>query len=378
MLSAFDEEVAASIARSAKAVNDTEAAKSEPSLFGEEARLAQLATTEGPGAVNSDKAREEVVNLSGRDEYESLHKGNPNYTPVRGQVDISSPSTVEYVDDGHVLIHIPRIAQQIKASQECDAAKKRDELEEMIRTGTPSGAREPVTLEGRYIDTEEPIGTVEVDGGPKVAMYNFSMSMKDDESFKQLEQKSERGAQFDALLAAAEKLLMWLGIDPEESGVLETPRRYIDFLSEFAQPVDLVAMLKQFEYEDSGSTGAMVVQTGIPFRGLCEHHLLPFMGTASIGYIPNKKVVGLSKLTRMTQAAGTLRPSTQETITNKIADALHHGIEPLGVMVVTSALHTCMSVRGINAPGVSTKVSAIRGAYIHSQAARQEFLSLVS
>jgi GTP cyclohydrolase I len=179
-----------------------------------------------------------------------------------------------------------------------------------------------------------------------------------------------------AVTSAMANILYFWGLK-DAPGMEETPARWMRFFEEFNQPVDLQEMMKAFDHESGSDVGAMVVQSGIPFRGLCEHHLLPFYGTCDLGYIPGSRVVGLSKLTRVVQAAGTSRPSIQERITNQIADAIHKGISALGVIVVTRAEHTCMSVRGVNSPGVKTIVSALRGNFVHVPAARQEFLSLV-
>lgn len=162
-----------------------------------------------------------------------------------------------------------------------------------------------------------------------------------------------------------------------EPGMTDTPERWARFFAEFNRPCNLVGLVRGFDHEGGSDVGAMVVQSGIPFRGLCEHHLLPFYGTCDLGYIPSLRVIGLSKLTRLVQAAGTRRPSIQERITNEIADALKEGINPLGVIVVTRAEHTCMSVRGVNAPGVRTIVSALRGNFVHVPAARAEFIGLI-
>jgi len=160
----------------------------------------------------------------------------------------------------------------------------------------------------------------------------------------------------------------------------ETAERVLRFWKEFVNPtVDLPALLKVGFEDDSphSQTGAMVVQTEVPFRGLCAHHLLPFIGTASVGYLPRKRVVGLSKIARLVDAAGTRLPSTQELITNLVADTLNDALECNGVIVVTSATHMCMSARGVRAQGAVTKVSAIRGLFIHSQPARNEFFQVV-
>jgi GTP cyclohydrolase I len=179
---------------------------------------------------------------------------------------------------------------------------------------------------------------------------------------------------------AVRRLLDAFGLDRNSEHFSETPRRVWGLLAEFCNPdTDLQAILKTgFDNgHERNETGAMVVQTNIPLRGLCAHHLCPFFGTAAVGYIPGERIVGLSKLARLVDATGTMCPSTQEAITNKVADVLHEGIQTKGVMVVTKALHTCMSVRGVNTPNVYTTVSAIRGNFIHVPAAKQEFLALI-
>lgn len=172
-------------------------------------------------------------------------------------------------------------------------------------------------------------------------------------------------------------LMMHMGLDPREEGLRDTPRRVAELFREFCQPADLAAILKDGFDATSYKSKSMVVQTGIPFRGMCEHHFLPFSGRACFGYLPSDRVVGLSKITRLVQAAGTLRPSTQEQITDTVADIFHRTLNPLGTIVVTSAIHGCMSVRGVNSPGIWTKVSAARGNFMHVPAARDEFLGLI-
>lgn len=168
--------------------------------------------------------------------------------------------------------------------------------------------------------------------------------------------------------------------DPSNSPhMAETALRVFRFWKEFSnRTVDLDAILKDgFENEDPhAATGGMVVQKNIPFRGLCAHHLLPFVGRAAIGYLPRDRVVGLSKMARLVDACGTKEPSTQEAITNEIADVME-GLNGNGTIVVTTAVHMCMVARGINAPGTETTCSAIRGNFIHSPGARQEFFALV-
>lgn len=162
----------------------------------------------------------------------------------------------------------------------------------------------------------------------------------------------------------------------ERPGMAETPRRVAALWREFSRPkTDLDEILsKSFETASS----AMVIQTKIPFRGLCEHHLFPFSGECAIGYIPNGEVIGLSKLARLVRALGAAHPTIQEDLTDEIADTLQTKLSPSprGVIVVVSAEHTCMTCRGALAPGVRTITSALRGSF-EEPAVRAEFYSLV-
>jgi GTP cyclohydrolase I len=138
-----------------------------------------------------------------------------------------------------------------------------------------------------------------------------------------------------------------------------------------------MAILKE-GFETGGGEGGMVIQQNIPLRGLCEHHLAPFFGYAHIAYLPRARQVGLSKMARLVDAIGTCAPSMQEHMSDHIADILNRGLEPNGVMVVTEAIHTCMSVRGVHAPGVITTASALRGIFLTNPAAKSEALALMS
>lgn len=165
----------------------------------------------------------------------------------------------------------------------------------------------------------------------------------------------------------------------------ETPRRVASLLEAFTHvEVDLVDVMKSGF--SSNHDNMMVVQTNIPFKGLCAHHLVPFWGEAAIGYLPKSRVIGLSKLARLVTAAGERMPSTQETITSTIADVLWKGgkdnddigLNSAGVAVVSKAWHGCMAVRGPNVPHAQTVVSAVRGAFVYSSSTKEEFLSMVN
>jgi GTP cyclohydrolase I len=174
------------------------------------------------------------------------------------------------------------------------------------------------------------------------------------------------------------EVIRLIGLNPDEEGLVDTPKRIAKFLREFNTPFDPGILLGTgFAHETNGSSiHSMVVQSNIPFRGLCEHHFAPMTGRAAIGYVPDKKVIGLSKMARLVQAVGTERPSLQEAISERIADLFSQYVEPKGCIVIIKAEHSCMTCRGINTPGVVTTTSSIRGIFRDVQAARQEFFEL--
>lgn len=174
---------------------------------------------------------------------------------------------------------------------------------------------------------------------------------------------------------AMRKLMALIGLDKYDPNMVDTPLRFSKYLKEFINPdTDLEAELGT-SFPNEG-IDAMVVQSGIPFRAVCAHHLLPFFGTAAIGYIPTERVVGLSKLARLVRSAGTKKPSMQETITSEIADTIEKVLKPRGCMIVIDAEHTCMAIRGVVAPGVTTSTSAVRGVYRDAVHTRTEFFEL--
>lgn len=138
--------------------------------------------------------------------------------------------------------------------------------------------------------------------------------------------------------------------------------------------VDPASLLKTFE-EGAQGVDEMVVVRAIPFYSTCEHHLLPFFGTATVGYVPSGRIVGLSKVNRLVDAFAR-RLQVQERLTNQIADAMQDALLPVGVGVVLNARHLCMESRGIRQQGCSTITSALRGAIRDKPEARAEFLAL--
>ena len=165
-------------------------------------------------------------------------------------------------------------------------------------------------------------------------------------------------------------LLRALGQDMDREGLRETPRRVVKMLRELTTP-------EPFNFTVFASEGMseMIVQAPIPFRSLCEHHMLPFVGTAAVCYVPRERIVGLSKLARAVHycAAGL---QNQERITTAVADMLAHNLDTPDVGVVLRARHLCMEMRGVRAPDVFTTTSCLRGALLDDARARDEFLRL--
>ncbi len=172
------------------------------------------------------------------------------------------------------------------------------------------------------------------------------------------------------------QLISGLGENVEREGLLKTPQRVersLRFLTSGYQ-ADVATVLNGALFEAEGSE--MVVVKGIEFYSLCEHHMLPFFGTAHIAYIPNKKILGLSKFARVVDVFAR-RMQVQERMTSQIADALLEALEPKGIAVVTEASHLCMMMRGVEKQGSSTRTSAMRGIFKEDARTRQEFLEAI-
>lgn len=174
---------------------------------------------------------------------------------------------------------------------------------------------------------------------------------------------------------AIRELLTAIGEDPNREGLLETPRRVAQMYTEIVGGFDLdAAEVLRTQFDEAHQE--MVLMRDMPFYSLCEHHLLPFFGTAHVAYIPRGKVVGISKLARAVDVYAR-RPQVQERLTSQIADAIMETVDPEGAAVVMRAEHLCMAMRGIRKPGTSIVTSALRGVFETSGRTRGEVLSLL-
>lgn len=184
-----------------------------------------------------------------------------------------------------------------------------------------------------------------------------------------------KGVDQERVARAVREILEAIGEEPGREGLRETPRRIAEMYEE------LFAGLHQ-DPREVLTTGfqephrEMVILKNIPFYSLCEHHFLPFHGRAHVGYVPEGRIAGASKIARAVDILAR-RPQLQERLTGQIADAIMEGLSPDGVAVVIEAEHLCMTMRGVQKPGTTLVTSAIRGGFRRRAVTRAEFLALV-
>lgn len=188
--------------------------------------------------------------------------------------------------------------------------------------------------------------------------------------------KSERPSELEAL-NAVKTLISWAGDNPDREGLIDTPKRVINAYKEYfsGYGVDTDKILgKTFEeiegYED------IVLLKNMRFESHCEHHIAPFIGIAHIAYLPNKKVVGISKIARLLDVFAK-RLQTQETMTSQIAETINKTLKPRGVAVFIDAEHQCMTTRGIHKPGTTTVTTAMIGEFEKNAEVRDNFFKLI-
>ena len=179
----------------------------------------------------------------------------------------------------------------------------------------------------------------------------------------------------EGLLRIIHEMIGAIGLNPDSDGLQDTPRRITDMYLELFEglwqdPREALTVQFAEDHEE------MVILRNIPFYSMCEHHFLPFHGQAAVGYLPDGKIVGLSKLARAVEIFAR-RPQVQERLTGQIADVIEEVVGAKGVGVVIEAEHLCMTARGVRKPGSSMVTSAMRGRFRADQNTRQEFLSLI-
>jgi GTP cyclohydrolase I len=179
------------------------------------------------------------------------------------------------------------------------------------------------------------------------------------------------GADLVAAERAAAAFLAALGVELTGEGLGETPARMAKAYAELFDPKPL----RLTTFPNTEGYDELVIAREIPFRTVCEHHLLPFSGVAQVGYLPGERILGLSKLARLVEYFSA-RPQTQERLTKQVADYLYESVRARGAGVVMQAEHTCMTLRGVRAVGSKTVTSALLGTLREDQRSRTEFFAL--
>ena len=178
--------------------------------------------------------------------------------------------------------------------------------------------------------------------------------------------------------AAVRTMLAWTGDNPDREGLVETPKRVVRAYEQFfagyeMDPKEVLSIV----FEEVEGYDEMVIVKDIRVESHCEHHIVPILGKAHVGYLPNKRIVGISKLARVVDIFGK-RLQTQEVMTAQIANVINEVLEPKGVAVVMNAKHQCMTTRGVHKPESSTITSTMLGAFRENPDTRAEFMNLIT
>ncbi len=194
----------------------------------------------------------------------------------------------------------------------------------------------------------------------------------DDNRLRALERPSREEAE-----AAVRTLLQWSGDDPDREGLRDTPMRVVRAYEEFfgGYAVDPMDVLER-TFEETDGYDEMIVLRDVRFESHCEHHMVPILGVCHVAYLPERRVVGISKIARVIDAYAK-RLQIQEKMTAQIANSIQAVLQPKGVAVVVRASHQCMTTRGVHKPGVSMVTSRMLGEFRDNPATRREFLAMI-
>lgn len=209
------------------------------------------------------------------------------------------------------------------------------------------------------------------------AVFQDPMQMFDEKTDAAVRNALERPSRAEAE-AAVRTLISWAGDDPSREGLLETPKRVVKAYTEFFKGYTLdPEEVLQKTFEEVEGYDEMVTIRDIDLESYCEHHMVPILGKAHVAYLPDRRVVGISKLARVVQIYSK-RLQIQEKLTVQIADTIDRVLSPKGVAVVIEAEHQCMTTRGVHKPGAVTVTSRMTGAFRKNDATRREFLSMIN
>ncbi|MDX1484187.1 MAG: GTP cyclohydrolase I FolE [Alphaproteobacteria bacterium] len=209
-------------------------------------------------------------------------------------------------------------------------------------------------------------------------MAPFDLNLDDSDKDTLIESGLRVGVTLAEAEDAVRTLLMWAGDDPEREGLRDTPARVARAYAEFFKGYDEdpAAMLSQ-TFEEVEGYDDIVLLRDIAFQSHCEHHVVPIVGTAHIAYLPDRRVVGISKLARVLDAYAR-RLQTQETMTAQIGTAIETALRPLGVMAIVKAQHQCMTTRGVNKPGVAMVTRHVSGAFRDDPALERRVMDMLA
>lgn len=216
--------------------------------------------------------------------------------------------------------------------------------------------------------------TTVLEGAPIHATTHDSRNGKGGRSMEAEQSPEQRTMDRPRLERAVREMLLAIGEDPEREGLSDTPKRIAEsygflFSGIHEEPAEHLRVGFQEEYRE------MVLMRDIPFYSVCEHHFLPMVGKAHVGYVPDGRIVGLSKLARVVEGYAR-RPQLQERLTAQVADALYEALGSRGSIVVVEAEHMCLTMRGVQKPGSVT--NAVRGLYAADEHARREAMTLMT